>query len=141
VKILSALSLFEQIRLSAPSQIWLVFSLSRVIVHLNMPEQDAQLPLAKQAVRNRISSERWGQVKTAYASGIALREIARNMGISQGTVLAHAKRKGWTQQIEAANQDAKPMQSNTAITPFEALAITLNERKDESRLHLEQVRG
>ncbi len=63
------------------------------------------------------------------------------MGISQGTVLAHAKRKSWTQQIEAANQDAKPMQSSTAITPFEALAITLNERKDESRLHLEQVRG
>jgi hypothetical protein len=26
------------------------------------------------------SSERWEQIKTAYASGIGLREIARNMG-------------------------------------------------------------
>jgi hypothetical protein len=52
-----------------------------------------------------------------------------------GIVLAHADRNGWTQQIEAAKQDAKPAQSN-AITPMGALAVTLNERKDKSRLHL-----
>ena len=57
------------------------------------------------------------------------------MSIPEGTVLAHANRKGWTQQIEAAKRDAKPMQS-TAVTPMEALAVTLNERKDKSRLHL-----
>jgi hypothetical protein len=69
------------------------------------------------------------------AAGAGLREIARRMNIPEETVLAHAKRKGWAQQIEAARQEAKPTQSN-AITPLQALATTLNERKDKSRLHL-----
>ena len=50
-------------------------------------------------VRSRVSSERWEQIKTAYASGIALREIARNMDIPEGTVLSRAKREGWTARI------------------------------------------
>ena len=74
------------------------------------------------------------------AAGAGLREIARRMSIPEGTVLAHAKRKGWTQQIQAATQGINPMHSN-AITPIQALATTLNERKDKSRLHLEQLRS
>jgi hypothetical protein len=85
--------------------------------------------------QSKITEETWEQVKIAYAAGAGLREFARKMNIPEGTVLAHAKRKCWTQQIEAVKQDAKSMQSN-AITPFEALATTLNERKDKSRLHL-----
>jgi hypothetical protein len=85
--------------------------------------------------QTRIPTETWEQVKIAYAAGAGLRELARKMNIPEGTVLAHAKRKGWTRQIEAAKQEAKPMQS-TAITPLQALATTLNERKDKSRLHL-----
>jgi hypothetical protein len=38
--------------------------------------ENGQLPLAKQTVRRRISADGWQQVKTAYASGIGLREIA-----------------------------------------------------------------
>jgi uncharacterized protein YjcR len=83
----------------------------------------------------KISKETWEQVKMTYIAGAGLREIARKMNIPEGTVLSHAKRKGWTQQIEAAKQDAKTTQSN-AITPMEALAVTLNERKDKLRLHL-----
>jgi DNA-binding NarL/FixJ family response regulator len=64
--------------------------------------ENGQLPLAKPTVRNRISSERWEQIKTAYAAGIGLREIARTMDIPEGTILSHAKRHGWTQQIQAA---------------------------------------
>ena len=61
-----------------------------------MSEQgNGQLPLAKRTVRNRDSSGLWEQIKTAYASGIGLREIARNMGIPAGTVLARANREGW----------------------------------------------
>jgi uncharacterized protein YjcR len=90
--------------------------------------------------QSRISRETWEQLKISYVAGAGLREIARKMSIPEGTVLAHAKRKGWTQQIEAAKQDAKPTQSN-AITPMQALAVTLNERKDKSRLHLEQLRS
>jgi DNA-directed RNA polymerase specialized sigma24 family protein len=42
----------------------------------------------------RIAPDTWQQIKTAYASGLGLREIARNMGIPEGTVLARAKRDG-----------------------------------------------
>ena len=62
-----------------------------------------QLPLAKRTVRSRISANVWEQVKTAYATGsIGLREIARNMDIPEGTVLARAKREGWTREIQNA---------------------------------------
>jgi len=85
--------------------------------------------------QSRISRETWEQLRISYIAGAGLREIARKMNIPEGTVLAHAKRKGWTRQIEAAKQEAKSTQSN-AITPMQALATTLNERKDKSRLHL-----
>jgi hypothetical protein len=58
------------------------------------------------------------------------------MSIPEGTVLAHATRKGWTRQIEAAKQEAQRTQSN-AITPMQALAVTLNERKDKSRCKMQ----
>jgi DNA invertase Pin-like site-specific DNA recombinase len=58
-------------------------------------------------MRRKITNEIWEQVKTAFASGIALREIARNMGIATGTVLARAKREGWTREIQKARVLAK----------------------------------
>ena len=69
--------------------------------------ENGQLALAKRTVRSRISSGTWEQVKTAYASGIGLREIARNMDIPEGTVLARAKREGWTREIQSAKALAK----------------------------------
>jgi len=42
-------------------------------------------------VRRKVSPEIWDQVKTALAAGIGQREIARNMNIPEGTVLAHGK--------------------------------------------------
>ena len=79
-------------------------------------------------VRSRVSSERWEQIKTAYASGIALREIARNMSIPAGTVLARAKREGWSQQRENAKALAKRDDAAKAITPFEAASATMQQR-------------
>ena len=38
-----------------------------------------------------MSVEAWEQLKTAYAAGVGLREIARNLKIPEGTVLARAK--------------------------------------------------
>ena len=77
-------------------------------------ENGQAVPLAKRRARSKISSERWEQIKTAHASGIGLREIARNMDIPEGTVLARAKREGWTQQIQSAKaltkrEDALPL--------------------------------
>ena len=79
-------------------------------------------------VRSRVSSERWEQIKTAYASGIALREIARNMSIPAGTVLARAKREGWSQQRENAKALAKRDDAAKVVTPFEAASATMQQR-------------
>src|SRR6266550_5172263 len=79
-------------------------------------------------VRSRVSSERWEQVKTAYESGIALREIARNMSIPAGTVLARAKREGWSQQRENDKALAKRDDVAKVVTPFEATSATMQQR-------------
>jgi DNA invertase Pin-like site-specific DNA recombinase len=38
-------------------------------------------------MRRKITNETWEQIKTGYAAGIGLREMARKMNISVGTVL------------------------------------------------------
>jgi hypothetical protein len=86
-------------------------------------------------VRKRPSDLEWEQIKTAHASGIGLRELARNMGIPEGTVLARAKREGWTRQIQNAKSLVK-RDDTPSLTPMEAVAFTLNERKDKTKLHL-----
>src|SRR6266576_2907750 len=90
--------------------------------------RNGQLPLMMRTVRSRVSSERWKQIKTAYASGIALREIARNMSIPAGTVLARAKREGWSQQRENAKALAKRDDVAKVVTPFEAASATMQQR-------------
>jgi hypothetical protein len=87
-------------------------------------------------VKRVITKSTWAEICTAYASGIGLREIARNMGIPAGTVLSRATRGGWTQQIQSATALAKREDTPPAVTPMEAVASMLSERKDKSRLHL-----
>jgi hypothetical protein len=58
------------------------------------------------------------------------------MNIPEGTVLARARRQGWTRQIESAKAVVKREDTPLALTPAEAVAITLNERKDKTKLHL-----
>ena len=78
----------------------------------------------------RISASTWAEIRTAYASGIGLREIARNMGIPAGTVLARSKRDEWTQQIAAAKliqrlqlvRELAKSDSIGAITPMQSAA-------------------
>ena len=57
----------------------------------------------KATARSRISSERWEQTPEMgpNASGIGLREIARELGIPEA-MAARAKREGWTLQIQSA---------------------------------------
>jgi hypothetical protein len=90
-------------------------------------------------MRRTISNETWEQIKTGYAAGVGLREIACKMDIPEGTVLAHAKRHGWTQQIQAAMGHLTVVQSD-AITTVQSVprSITeiLAERKERSRLGL-----
>jgi len=73
----------------------------------------------------------------AYASGIGLRELARRMNLPEGTVLAYAKRHGWTQQIEEAKAIVLQPQSD-AITPLQSIAAVMQERGERYR---ERVAG
>ena len=58
-------------------------------------------------MRAKISTETWAQLKIAYASGIGLREMARNMNIPEGTVLSRAQREGWTPSIASVKGSGK----------------------------------
>src|SRR5438552_17511541 len=89
--------------------------------------ENGDLPVPNRAVRGRISSEGWEQIKTPYASGLGLREIARNMGIPEGTVLARAKGEGWTREIQSAKALAK-REDALAATPIEAVAVLMQQR-------------
>lgn len=86
-------------------------------------------------MRRKITNETWEQIKTGYAAGLNLRELARKMGIAEGTVLAHAKRHGWSQQIQVATQ-----QQSDAITPVhsvpQSIASILQEHERETKLSL-----
>ena len=118
---------FEQQVSSAT--IWRLFSPEQLTVHLNMSEQgNGQLPLAKRTVRSRVSSGLWEQIKTAYASGIGLRELARNMGIPAGTILSRAKREGWSRHRDNAKALAKRDGTAKVITPFEAASASMQQR-------------
>src|SRR5436190_8482039 len=76
----------------------------------------------------RIPESTWGEIRTAYASGIGLREIARNMNIPAGTILARAKREGWSRHRDNAKALAKREDTAKAITPFEAASATMQQR-------------
>jgi hypothetical protein len=89
-------------------------------------------------MRRKITTEIWEQVKTAYASGIGLREIARNMGIPEGTVLARAKREGWTGGIQSAKALAKREGAKPAVSPVEAAAMSMQQRGER---HVERMAG
>src|SRR6266550_7276293 len=113
--------------LTAPSLLFV--RLSSINVQLNMNERDnGNLPVPNRAGRSRVSADIWQQVKTAYASGIGLREIARNMNIPEGTVLARAKREDWTREIESAKALAKRDETPLAVSPVEAVALSMQQR-------------
>jgi hypothetical protein len=117
----------------------LVFSQNRISVQLNMSEhENGQLPLPRRRGSSRISADVWEQIRTAYASGIGLREIARNMGIPEGTVLARANREGWTRQIQSAKALAKREDVPVAVTPVEAVAMSMQQRGER---HIERMAG
>ena len=91
-----------------------------------------------QEMSSRLSAAEWEQIKTAYASGLGLRELARNACIPAGTVLARAQRQGWTQQIAQAKLIQRPGLARElakpdaigAITPWQSAAITLQQRAE-----------
>ena len=119
--------------------IWLVFLQNTISVQLNMSEhENGQAVRINRRDRSKIPSECWEQIKTAHASGIGLREIARNMSIPEGTVLARAKRQGWTRQIESSKALAKREDALLAVTPVEAVAMSIQQRGER---HIDRMAG
>ena len=102
-------------------------------------------PFHAHSLKSNISSQRfpestWAEVRTAYASGLGLRELARNLGIPAGTVLARSKREGWTRHIHAAkalaSRPASGVMQSSCVTA--AAAVTMAER---GKRHVERVAG
>jgi len=60
------------------------------------------------------------------------------MNIPEGTVLARAKREGWTRGIQNAKALVKREEPALAVTTVEAVAATLAERGER---HLERMAG
>ena|SRR5262245_45222717 len=89
-------------------------------------------------MRRKITDGTWEQIRTAHAGGIGLREIARNMNISAGTVLSRANREGWTRQIQSAKALAKREDSTPAVSPVDAAAMSLQQRGER---HVERMAG
>jgi hypothetical protein len=126
-------------RCSRPHFNLVVFLQNRITVQLNMSEhENGQAVPINRGGRSKIPPERWEQIKTAHASGIGLREIARNMGLAEGTVLAHAKRKGWTREIQNAKALAKREETPLTVTPVEAVATSMQQRGER---HVERMAG
>jgi hypothetical protein len=89
-------------------------------------------------VRRTITKSVWAEIKTAFASGIGLREIARNMDIPEGTVLARAKREGWTREIQNAKALTKREDAPLTVTPLQAVAMSIRQRGER---HIERMAG
>ena len=89
-------------------------------------------------LRRVIPESAWAEIRTAHAIGIGLREIARNMGISAGTILSRAKREGWTREIQTAKALAKREDSALAVSPAQAVAMTMQQRGER---HVERMAG
>jgi hypothetical protein len=89
-------------------------------------------------VRRHIAKSTWAEIRTAHASGIPLRELARNMNIPEGTILSRAKREGWTRGIQNAKALAKREDASIVVTPVEAVATSIQQRGER---HVERMAG
>ncbi len=85
----------------------------------------------------KLPESTWRELRTAHASGLGLRELARNMGIPAGTILARSKREGWTRYI----LDAKALvRSSPAPTTPVAMAAAASMAERGQR-HLQRMAG
>ena len=86
---------------------------------------------------SKVSKSTWDQIKTAYSSGIGLREIARSMGMPPGTVLSRAKREGWTQLLNQSK--ALALAEPCIISPAEAVAEILADDSRQTKRSLSRA--
>lgn len=83
--------------------------------------------------RRKIPETTWAELRTAHAAGCGLRQLARNMNIPAGTVLARAKHERWTARIQEAKAIAPVASSTPTIAPADAAASIMADFGDRSR--------
>ena len=83
-----------------------------------MSNQKDQIEQTNLPIRRprKIPNSQWAEMRTAFAAGIGLRELARQLGIPAGTVLARAKRENWSGHIKQA----------TTLVPIERQSETMS---------------
>jgi len=81
-------------------------------------------------VRRTITNATWAEIRLAYASGIGLRELARNMHVSENTVLSRAHREDWTREIHNAKALVKREDASPAVTPVQAVAASMQQHAE-----------
>jgi hypothetical protein len=79
----------------------------------------------KKRKTKKVSAAKWAELKVAFVSGIALRELARKTGIPTGTILSRSTREGWAKQIQGAKALA-PLDDSLPVT--QAVTATRRER-------------
>ena len=60
------------------------------------------------------------------------------MSIPAGTILSRAKREGWSKQVNDAKALAKREDTSRAVTPMQAVAVSMHERGER---HVGRVAG
>ena len=86
----------------------------------------------------RLPESTWQQIRVAFAGGTPLREIARNLGIPEGTVLARSKREAWGRKNReaAALVPVKPVNASPAVA--DTVALSMRQRGER---HVGRVAG
>ena len=87
-------------------------------------------------MQRRISKTVWDQLKIARAAGASYGELAARIGISKGTILAHAHRHGWTRDIALARPKADAQ--SPAIDITDAVTEILAERGQQTRMKMSE---
>ena len=84
----------------------------------------------------RIAKETWQQLKIARAAGASYGELAKRTGIAKGTILAHAHRNGWTNDIALARPKADCEPPAPSVT--DAITAILHERGRETKMKMSE---
>ena len=83
-----------------------------------------------------LSETQWAQLRAAFTAGAGLRPLAREAGIPEGTILARAKREGWSQAKRRARDAAEATQSRLAVPAAAAIA---NEAAGRAQRHVARM--
>jgi len=76
----------------------------------------------------KVPGSQWAEIRTAFAAGVGLREMARKLGIPAGAVLARAKRENWSGQTRQAKTFASEEPQSGALSVMQSAAMTMAER-------------